>query len=89
MTRIATEMLGPTVLQTWLMSLASSLSETTLALILTTGGSETLSAAAVRLLTSRAPDLIETGHFYSALLAAIVLATLAASRLVKTRPFTI
>ncbi|MGC9130369.1 MAG: iron ABC transporter permease [Pyrobaculum sp.] len=87
--RIATEMLGPTVLQTWLMSLASSLSETTLALILTTGGSETLSAVAVRLLTSRAPDLIETGHFYSALLAAIVLATLAASRLVKTRPFTI
>lgn len=85
--RVASEMLGPTLVQTWLLSMASSLSETTMALILTTGGATTLSAEAARLLSSRAPDFIETGHFYSALLAAVVLATLASSRLVKTRPY--
>jgi thiamine transport system permease protein len=62
-TRKISEALGPTLVQTWLVALASSLSETTLALMLTTGGVATLSAEAVRLLTSRAPDLIEMGHF--------------------------
>jgi len=85
--RIVTEALGPTLVQTWLFAFASSLSETTLALMLTTGGASTLSATTARLLISRAPDFIETGHFYSSLLALIVLATLAASRLIKTRPY--
>ncbi len=88
-TRIISEALGPTLVQTWLVALASSLSETTLSLMLTTGGATTLSAEAVRLLTSRAPDLVETGHFYSAVLALLVLALLAASRLIKPRPYSI
>lgn len=88
-TRIISEALGPTLVQTWLVALASSLSETTLALMLTTGGAATLSAEAVRLLTSRAPDLIEMGHFYSAVLALLVLVLLAASRLIKPRPYSI
>jgi ABC-type Fe3+ transport system, permease component len=87
--RVISESLGPTLVQTWLVALASSLSETTLALILTTGGATTLSAEAVRLLTSRAPDFIETGHFYSAVLALLTLAVLAASRLVKPKPYSI
>ncbi|MEM0370531.1 MAG: iron ABC transporter permease [Pyrobaculum sp.] len=85
--RVVSEALGPTFIQTWLFSLASSLSETTLALILTTGGATTLSAEIVRLLSSRAPDLIERGHFYSAMLAVIVLLTLAMSKLIKPRPY--
>jgi thiamine transport system permease protein len=88
-TQIISEALGPTLVQTWLVALASSLSETTLALMLTTGGAATLSAEAVRLLTSRAPDLIEMGHFYSAVLALLVLVLLAASRLIKPRPYSI
>jgi len=85
--RILSEALGPTIVQAWLVALASSISETTLAFILTTGAASTLSAEAARLLTSRAPDLIETGHFYSSLMAVMVLATLALSRLVKTKPY--
>jgi len=88
-TRVVAEALGPTLVQTWLVALASSLSETTLALMLTAGGAATLSAETARLLTSRAPDLIETGHFYSAVLALLALVTLAASRLVKPRPYSI
>ncbi|MEZ0318944.1 MAG: iron ABC transporter permease [Pyrobaculum sp.] len=85
--RVITEALGPSVVQAWLLSLASSLSETTLAFILTAGGATTLSAHVAKLLTSRAPDFIETGHFYSAVLAAVVILVMAASRLVKTRPY--
>ena len=85
--RIVAELLGPTIVQAWLIALASSLSETTLALMLTTGASTTLSAITARLLTSRGPELVETGHFYSSLLALLVLVTVALSRLVKTRPF--
>lgn len=81
------ESLGPTLAQAWIFAVASSLSETTLALILTAGGQTTLSALTARYLTSRGPDLVETGHFYSALLAAAVLLLLAASRLIKTRPY--
>ncbi|ACB40019.1 putative thiamine transport system permease protein [Pyrobaculum neutrophilum V24Sta] len=85
--RAAAEALGPSIVQAWLLAFAASLSETTLAYILTAGGEPTIAAAAARLLTSRAPELIEAGHFYSAVLAAAVMAAVAASRLIRPRPY--
>lgn len=85
--RVVTESLGPTLVQAWLIAFAASISETTLAFILTAGGASTLAAETARLLTSRAPDFIETGHFYSAVLAALVMAAVAISRVIKPRPY--